>query len=51
MNQSHDQSRSMSLVEAVANAAAGYGIAVLTQLAVFPLFGLELSLAGNLAMG
>ncbi len=34
------QSRLMSLVEAVANVAVGYGVAVLTQMLVFPLFGL-----------
>ena len=45
------QSRAMSLVESVANAAAGYGIAVLTQVAVFPLFGVEVSFAGNLGIG
>ena len=29
----------------------GYGVAVLTQLAVFPLFGLSASLGDNLAIG
>jgi hypothetical protein len=29
----------MSLVEAVANVAAGYNVALLTQVLVFPLFG------------
>ena len=38
----------MSLVEAIANVALGYGIAVVTQVAVFPLFGLYLSLSDNL---
>ena len=32
------QSRRMSLVESLANVAVGYGIAVLTQIAVFPFF-------------
>ena len=45
------QSRLMSLVEAVTNTAIGYSIAVLTQLAVFPLFGLHVPLAGNFAIG
>ena len=35
------QSRLMSLVEAVANVVVGYGVAVVTQLLVFPLFGLR----------
>ena len=34
------QSRWMSLVEAVTNIVVGYGLAVLTQIIVFPLFGL-----------
>ena len=45
------QSRLMSLVEAIANVIAGFGVAVLTQIAVFPWFGLHTTLSGNLAMG
>lgn len=41
----------MSLVESLANVAVGYGVAVLTQIAVFPFFGLHVSLADNLVMG
>ena len=35
------QSRFMSLVESVSNIVVGYGLAVLTQLLVFPMFGLH----------
>ena len=45
------QSRLMSLVEAVANTGIGYLVAVATQLTVFPLFGIELTLARNMAIG
>ena len=45
------QSRSMSLLEAVTNVVVGYGVAVLAQLVVFPLFGLAVSLADNLFIG
>jgi hypothetical protein len=41
----------MSLVEAIANVAVGYAVAVLTQIIVFPLFGLQVSLVDNLAIG
>lgn len=41
----------MSFAEALANVAVGYGIAVATQIAVFPVFGLHASLADNLLMG
>lgn len=45
------QSRRMSLVEAIVNVGVGFGIAVATQAAVFPLFGLHASLSDNLAIG
>lgn len=45
------QSRAMSLVEAVANVAVGYGVAVVTQILIFPVFGLHTTLAQNLKMG
>ena len=40
----------MSLVEAITNVAVGYLVAVLTQILVFPLFGLDVSLSHNLAL-
>lgn len=33
------QSRTMSAVESVVNVAIGYGVAVVSQIAIFPLFG------------
>lgn len=45
------QSRRMSLIEAIANVGVGYAVAVLTQILVFPLFGLRASLSENLALG
>lgn len=45
------QSNWMSFLEAVANVSVGYGIAVLTQVAVLPLFGLNASLGDNLVIG
>ena len=45
------QSRAMSAVEAVTNVLVGYGIAVVTQVLVFPLFGLTASLGDNLLLG
>jgi len=41
----------MSFVEAIANVAVGYGVAVTTQVLVFPVFGLQASLADNLLIG
>jgi len=45
------QSRAMSLLEAIANVVVGYGVAVTTQMLVFPLFGLQTTLAQNLKLG
>jgi len=45
------QSRSQSLIEAITNVAVGYALAVLTQIVVFPSFGLKVSLNDNLAIG
>ncbi len=45
------QSRTMSLVESLTNVAVGYGIAVIAQILVFPLFGLSTTLAENMAIG
>ena len=45
------QSRWMSLLEAVTNVLVGYGVAVATQWAVFPLFGLYATLQENLLIG
>ncbi len=40
----------MSLLEAATNVLAGYGVAVLTQTLLFPLFGLRLAVKENLAI-
>ena len=45
------QSRLMSLVEAITNVIVGYGVAVVTQILIFPIFGLQTTLGENLAMG
>lgn len=45
------QSRLMSLVEAIANVIVGYGVAVSTQILIFPMFGLHTTLAQNLKIG
>ena len=45
------QTRKMSLIEAIANVIVGYGVAVMTQILIFPVFGLHTTLAQNLKMG
>ncbi len=45
------QSRSRSAIESVANVVIGYVVAVVSQMAIFPFFGIIVSLSGNLAIG
>ena len=45
------QSRFMSLVESVAKVFVGYDVAVVTQILIFPIFGLQTTLVQNLEMG
>ena len=45
------QSRLMSLLEAITNVAIGYILAIITQIVVFPWFGLEATLGEHLAIG
>ena len=42
------QSRGMSFVESIANVVVGYGVAVATQVLIFPAFGVHVTLAQNL---
>ena len=45
------QSRRMSLIEAATNVAVGYILAIVTQIVVFPWFGLNANLMEHLTIG
>ena len=45
------QSRLESLIEAVMNVAIGYGVALLSQMAIFPMFGIYVPFSTNLWIG
>ena len=45
------QSKKHSLIESLVNVAVGYGIALATQMLVFPLFGIHISLQDNIVIG
>ena len=45
------QSRKESLIESLLNIAIGYLVALLSQLAIFPLFGINVPLSTNLWIG
>ena len=44
------QTRTMSLVESLTNVAVGYALAILTQIIVFPIFSIEVSVSQNLTI-
>ncbi len=45
------QTRKASLAESLLNVAIGYGVALASQIIVFPWFGIRVSLADNIAIG
>lgn len=45
------QSRKHSFIEAWANIVIGYSINILANFAIFPLFGWQISLEQNIALG
>lgn len=47
----HTQTRIGSFAEACINVAIGYGVSLAAQLIVFPMFGINIPLASNLAIG
>lgn len=45
------QTRKASLVESLLNVAIGYGVALASQIIVFPWFGINIPLSSNIAIG
>ena len=45
------QSRTHSFIESITNVAIGYSVAVLSQIAIFPLFDIHVSVSDNLLIG
>lgn len=45
------QSRTSSLIEALANVVIGYGVNMLANYAIFPVFGWHITLRQNLLVG
>lgn len=46
-----EQTRLQSLIESIINIIIGYGVALLSQWIIFPLFGIHISLTDNLLIG
>lgn len=45
------QPRHHSIAESIVNVLVGYGVALAAQVAIFPLFGINVSMSSNLAIG
>lgn len=45
------QSRLQSFIESLINVAIGYGVALASQILIFPFFGIHISLSDNLLIG
>jgi hypothetical protein len=45
------QTRTQSFIESCINVAIGYGIALASQIIVFPLFGIHVPLSSNIVIG
>lgn len=46
-----EQSRLESLLETIVNTTIGYGVAIVSQLLLFPIFGIDIPLSSNLLIG
>ena len=51
LNGASGQTKLQSLIESIANIVIGYLVALASQLAVFPLFGINIPLSDNLLIG
>lgn len=45
------QTRRQSMIETAASVAIGYVVALLSQIAIFPLFGIHATLSDNMLIG
>jgi hypothetical protein len=45
------QTRRASMIESLLNVAIGYGVALASQIIVFPWFGIHIGLSENIAIG
>lgn len=45
------QTKTTSMIESVANVVIGYGVALASQLVIFPIYDIDISLKTNIAIG
>ncbi len=45
------QTKTISFIESLVNVVIGYGIAIVSQLIIFPVFGIDIPLSDNFIIG
>ena len=45
------QLKKHSFIESVTNVAVGYGVALMSQITIFPMFGISITIADNIIIG
>lgn len=45
------QTKTQSMIESISNVMIGYMVALASQLAIFPMFGIHIPLSDNIAIG
>jgi len=45
------QSKKLSLIESITNVIVGYGVSVIAQIVIFPVFGIHTTIKDNLFIG
>jgi len=45
------QPKKYSIIESISNVCIGYGVALLSQIIIFPFFGIDISLKSNIFIG
>jgi hypothetical protein len=45
------QTKRHSFIESLVNVAIGYGVALVSQLLIFPLYGIHIPISSNIAIG
>jgi len=45
------QTKTVSMIESISNVVIGYGVALLSQIIIFPIYGIDINLKTNIVIG
>lgn len=45
------QTKTVSMIESILNVVIGYGVALLSQIIIFPIYGIDINLKTNIVIG